>query len=49
MNQNELTKLARKRRNIHFNDRSKRRHKRALSTYEFYNTNPVFKKKKNYF
>jgi hypothetical protein len=43
MSQNELTNLARKRRNIHFNDRSKRRHKRALSTYDFYNTDPVLK------
>jgi hypothetical protein len=42
MNPNELIKLARKRRNIHLNDQINQRHKRALSTYDFYNTDPFY-------
>ncbi len=41
MNSNELINLLRKRRNIHFNDHFKNRHKRSLSTFELYNTDPV--------
>jgi len=45
MNPNELIKLVRKRRNIHLNDQINQRHKRALSTYDFYNNDPVLRKK----
>jgi hypothetical protein len=41
MTPNDLTNLARKRRNINLNDESNQRRKRALSTYDFYNTDPV--------
>jgi len=45
MNPNELINSARKRRSIYLNDKTNQRHKRALSTYDFYNTNPVLLKK----
>jgi hypothetical protein len=44
MTPNDLTNLARKRRNINLNDESNQRRKRALSTYDFYNTDPVWMK-----
>lgn len=41
MNPGEFIDVARKRRNADFNDGSNRRRKRALSSYDIYNTDPV--------
>ena len=42
MNPTELIKVSRKRRNIISNDESNQRRKRSLSSYDIYNTDPVF-------
>jgi hypothetical protein len=44
MTPNELTNIVRRRRNIKLNDETNRRRKRALSPYDFYDTDSVRKK-----
>jgi hypothetical protein len=41
MNLNELTDIVRRRRDVKLNDESNRRRKRALSPFDFYNTDSV--------
>jgi hypothetical protein len=41
MNPIELINIARQRRTVNLNDRSNQRPKRALSTYDIYNEDPV--------
>ncbi len=45
MTPNELTDVIRRRRDVKLNDESNRRRKRALSPYDFYDTDSVLKKK----
>jgi hypothetical protein len=42
MNSNELTDIVRRRRDVKLNDESNRRRKRALSPYDFYNTDSYY-------
>ena len=41
MTPNQLTDVLRRRRSVKLNDQSNRRRKRALSPYDFYDTNSV--------